>query len=170
MYEILKLLFEICLFKKGPQDIPYSIWLLRAFMSIYTSVRFLMLAIHTNPLNAMLQILVELVLIIGFSWIMLYLSRKLQRFYQVTCALLGTDTMINFFALPGVLTMELGRGGWLVFAVMLGLIAWQCAVIAHIIYNAIEQNLMFSFGLSFLYLLASYQVIALLFPEIAVAE
>jgi hypothetical protein len=83
---------------------------------------------------------------------------------------LGTDTIINFFALPGILTMELGHGGWFVFAFLLGLIAWQCAVIAHIIYNALEQNLMFSFGLAFLYLLASYQVIALLFPEVAGAE
>jgi len=170
MYEILKLLFEICLFKKGPQDLPYSVWLLRAFVSIYASVRFLMLAIQANPLNAMLQISVELLIIIGFSWIMLYVSRKINRFYQVTCALLGTDTMINFFALPGILTMELGHGGWLVFILMLALIAWQCAVIAHIIYNALEQNLMFSFGLAFLYLLGSYQVISLLFPDIAVTE
>jgi hypothetical protein len=118
----------------------------------------------------MLQISVELLIIIGFSWGLLYVSRKLNRFYQVTCALLGTDTMINFFALPGILTMELGHGGWLVFILMLALIAWQCAVIAHIIYNALEQNLMFSFGLAFLYLLGSFQVISLLFPEIAVTE
>ena len=167
MYEILKLLVEICLFKKGPQDIPYSIWLLRAFVCLYASVRFLMLAMHTSPHMAMLQIIVEIMLIIGFSWVMLFMSRKLNRFYQVSCALLGTDTVINFLALPAILAMEIGHGGWFAFVAMLVLITWQCAVIAHIFCKAIEQNLMFSFGLAFLYLLASYQVIDLLFPEVA---
>jgi hypothetical protein len=170
MYDILKLIFEICLFKKGPQDIPHSAWLLRLLVFIYAGIRFLMLAIHTGWFNALLQILAEIVLIIGFSWVMLYIDRKLHRFYQVSCALLGTDALINFLALPGIATMEIGRGGWLVFAVMLGLIAWQWAVIAHIIHHALEQKLIFSFGLAFLYLLASYQVIALLFPEMAGAE
>lgn len=170
MYNLVKLLFDICLFKKGPRDIPYSVGLLRLLLLIYASVRFLMLAIHTDRLSALLQILVEIGLIVGFSWLMLYLNRKRVRFYQVTCALLGTDTLINFLALPGILTLETGRGGWFVFVLMLGLIGWQCAVIAHIIHHAVEQNLIFSFGLAFLYLLASYQVIALLFPEIAIAE
>jgi hypothetical protein len=170
MYDILKLLFEICLFKKGPQDLPYSVWLLRLLIFIYAVVRFLMLAIHTVWLNAFLQIIVEIVLTIGFSWVILYVHRTLNRFYQVSSAFLGTDTLINFLALPGILTMEIGRGGWIVFVIMLGLIAWQCAVIAHIIHNALDQKLMFSFGLAILYLLASYQVINLLFPEIAVVE
>jgi hypothetical protein len=167
MYEILKLLFEICLFKKGPQDIPYSIWLVRIFMCLYASVRFLMLAMHTDPIKTLLQIVLEIMLIAGFSWFMLFISRKLNRFYQVSSALLGTDTVINFLALPAILSMEIGHGGWFAFVTMLVLIVWQCGVIAHIIHQAIEQNLMFSFGLAFLYLLASYQVIDLLFPEIA---
>jgi len=170
MYDILKILFEICLFKKGPQDIPYSVWLLRLLAIIYTGIRFLMLAINTDWFNAFLQIIVEILLIIGFSWVILYIEHKLQRFYQVSCALLGTDTLINFLALPGILSMETGHGGWLVFALMLGLIGWQCAVISHIIHHALEQRLIYSFGLAILYILATYQVIALLFPEIAGTE
>ena len=33
MFDIIKLLFDICLFKKGPQDLPYSVWLLRLIVS-----------------------------------------------------------------------------------------------------------------------------------------
>ncbi|NOT11273.1 MAG: hypothetical protein HOP23_05495 [Methylococcaceae bacterium] len=167
MYEILKLLLEICLFKKGPQDVPYSIWLLRLFVLVYAGIRYLMLVMHTDHLHTFLQILVEIVLILAFSWLMLYINRKLDRFYQVSCAFIGTDTMLNFFVLPGVLSLEIGQGGWPVFIVMLVLLAWQCAVIAHIIHQSLDQNLFFSFGLSVFYLLASYQVIAVLFPEVA---
>ena len=63
--------------------------------------------------------------------------------------------------------METGQGGLLVFLVMLGLIGWHWAVTGHIIRNALEKSLSFSLGLAFLYLLGSYQVMALLFPEVA---
>jgi hypothetical protein len=167
MYDILKLIFDICLFKKGPQDLPYSIWLLRILLIVYTGVRALMLSIHFGWLNVLLQVIADVVLVAGFFWVLLYLARKLGRFYQVWSAVLGTDTLISFLALPGMATMETGQGGLLVVLVMLGLIGWHWAVLGHIIRNALDQSLSFGLGLAFLYLLGSYQVMALLFPEVA---
>jgi hypothetical protein len=167
MFDIIKLLFEICLFKKGPQDLPYSVWLLRILFIGYVSIRVLMLSIHFNWLTVFMQVIVEMVLVCGFFWLMLYLARKLGRFYQVISAVLGTDALISFFALPGMASMETGQGGLLVFLVMIGLIGWHWTVTGHIIRNALEQSLSFSLGLAFLYLLGSYQVMALLFPEVA---
>jgi hypothetical protein len=63
--------------------------------------------------------------------------------------------------------MQLGQGGILVFLVMFVLIGWHWAVTGHIIRNALEQDLSFSLGLAFLYLLGSYQVKVLLFPDVA---
>ncbi|MDD5319202.1 MAG: hypothetical protein PHD43_01050 [Methylococcales bacterium] len=166
MYDIIKILFDICLFKKGPQDLPYSVWLLRILLVIYVSIRILMLSIHFDWLNVLLQVIVEIFLVAGFIWIILYLARKLGRFYQVLSAVLGTDALISFFALPAIASMETGQGGLLVFLVMLGVIGWYWAVTGHIFRNALEQSLIFSLGLAFLYLLGSYQVIALLFPEV----
>jgi len=167
MYDIIKILFDICLFKKGPQDLPYSLWLLRILLVVYVSIRILMLSIHFDWLNVLLQVIVEIFLVAGFFWIMLYLARKLGRFYQALSAELGTDALISFFALPGIASMETRQGGLLVFLVMLGLIGWHWAVTGHIIRNALEQSLSFGLGLAFLYLLGSYQVMALLFPEVA---
>ena len=167
MFDIIKLLFDICLFKKGPQDLPYSVWLLRLLLVVYVSVRVLMLSIHFDCLNVLLQVIVDIFLVAGFVWIMLYLAGKPGRFYQVLSAVLGTDALISFFALPGMATMETGQGGLLVFLVMLGLIGWHWAVTGHIIRNALEKSLSFGLGLAFLYLLGSYQVMALLFPEVA---
>ena len=167
MYELLKINFEICLLKKGPQDIPYSPLLLKLLCLFYAVVRFLMLALHAETFNALLQIIVEIFLTLGFSWMILFVDGALNRFNQVSCALLGTDTLINFLALPGVMTLETGRGGLLVFAVLLGFVAWQCTVIAHIINHALDQKLLFSFGLAILYLLASYGIITFIFPDMA---
>ena len=166
MFDIIKLLFEICLFKKGPQDLPYSLWLLRFLLVVYIGIRILMLSIHFDWLNVLLQVIVDVILVAGFFWIILYLARKLGRFYQALSAVLGTDAMISFFALPGMATMETGHGGLWVVLVMLGLIGWHWAVTGHIIRNALEKSLSFSLGVAFLYLIGSYQVMALLFPEV----
>ena len=166
MFDIIKLLFEICLFKKGPQDLPCSLWLLRLLLVVYIGIRILMLSIHFDWLNVLLQVIVDVILVAGFFWIILYLARKLGRFYQALSAVLGTDAMISFFALPGMATIETGHGGLWVVLVMLGLIGWHWAVTGHIIRNALEKSLSFSLGVAFLYLIGSYQVMALLFPEV----
>jgi hypothetical protein len=167
MFEIIKLLFEICLFKKGPQNLPNSVWLLRILVIVDVGISFLMMNIRTDWFNSLLQAVVGVLLVVGFSWIMLYLARRLERFDLTACALLGTDALISFFALPGIASMMLGRGALLAFFVMIALMIWHWAVIGHIIRNALEQTLVFSLGLALLYILGSYQVMALLFPEVA---
>lgn len=170
MFEIIKLLFDICLFKKGPQDLPDSIWLLRILVVVDSGISFLMMNIRTGWLNSLLQAAVGVLLVVVFSWIMLYTARRLGRFSLTTCALLGTDALISFFALPGMASMMLGRGALLAFFVTIALMIWHWAVIGHIIRNALEKTLVFSLGLAFLYILGSYQVMALLFPEVAGVE
>jgi len=167
MYEIITRLFDICLFKKGPQNLPSSVWWLRIGLVVDVMVSFLMANLSRDWLTALLQAIVSALLIIGFSWLMLYLSRKRQRFYQTTTALLGTDALIGFIALPGMASMMIGRGIFLAFIVTVGLMIWHWAVAGHIIRNALGQTWTFSLGLAFLYILGSYQVIALLFPEVA---
>jgi hypothetical protein len=166
MLEIIKLLFDICLFKKGPQDLPFSVELLRVLVVVNISVSYLMLSIHTDWFNSALQAIVSTLLIVGFSRFMLYLTSKKERFNQTTIAFLGTDALISFFALPGMASMTLGAGALLAFMITIGLMIWHWAVTGHIIRNALEQGWAFSLGLAFLYILGSYQVIALLFPDV----
>lgn len=167
MFEIIKVLFDICLFKQGPQDLPPSVWLWRVLVVVDVAVSFLMISIQTGLVMSLLQATVSASLIVGFSGLMLYLSRKWARFYQTTSALLGTDALISFFALPGMASMTIGRGALLAFAITIALMIWHWAVTGHIIRNALGQTWSFSLGLAFLYILGSYQVMALLFPEVA---
>lgn len=170
MFELITQLFDITLFKKGPQDLPSSAFLLSMLAVDDLAVGFLMASIQTDWFDALLQAFVGVVLLMGFSALMLYASGKRARFYQTTSALLGVDALIGFIALPGIATMMTGKGVLLAFIVTVGLMIWHGAVIGHIIRNALEQTLLFSLGLAFLYLLATYQVMALLFPELAGVE
>ena len=162
MFELIKLLFDICLFKQGPQDLPPSVWLLRLLIVVDVIVSFLMVSIHTGLAVSLLQAITSALLIVGFSWLMLYLARKPERFCQTASALVGTDAMISFFALPGIASMTIGTGALLAFTITIALMLWHWAVIGHIIRNALGQNWTFSLGLAFLYILGSYQVMALL--------
>lgn len=166
MFEIIKRLFDICLFRKGPQNLPSSVWWLRIWVVVDVMASFLMVNISTDWLTALLQAMVSALLIIGFSWLILYVGRKRQRFYQTTIALLGTDALIGFIALPGMASMMTGKGIFLAFMVTVGLMIWHWVIAGHIIRNALGQTWTFSLGLAFLYILGSYQVIALLFPEV----
>ncbi|HEY8034977.1 MAG TPA: hypothetical protein VIF37_05265 [Methylobacter sp.] len=167
MFEVIKLLFDICLFKQGPQDLPPSVWLWRILVIVDVMVSFLMISIQTGLVVSLLQAIVSALLIVGFSWLILYIARKPERFTQTVSALLGTDALISFFALPGMASMTIGTGALLAFIITITLMIWHWAVTGHIIRNALGQTWTFSLGLAFLYILGSYQVMALLFPEVA---
>ncbi len=164
MFEVIKLLFDICLFKQGPQNLHPSVWLLRLLVAIDVIVSFLMISIHTDLAVSLLQAIASALLIVGFSWLILYVARKRERFVQTTSALLGTDALISFFALPGMASMMIGRGALPAYIITIALMIWHWAVTGHIIRNALGQTWTFSLGLAFLYILGSYQVMALLNP------
>ncbi len=166
MYDIIKLLFDICLFKKGPQDVPYSVWLLRILVAIYVSVTALMLSIHFDSLAVLLQLITDLFLVVGFVGLLLFVSRRLGRFNQTLSSVLGTDAMISFMALPGMATLELRQGGLTVLLIIFALMAWHWAVMGHIISKALDKALSFGLGLAFLYLFSSYQLMGFLFHEV----
>ncbi|WP_020564855.1 hypothetical protein [Methylosarcina fibrata] len=165
MYETIKLLFDICLFRKGPADIPYSRWLQKILLLTYASVRFLMLNFDMDWRNVLLHIGVEITFIWSFSWIMLYCIGRLPRLCQVTSTFYGTFAVIGFFTLPAFASIAIGHGGWLVFIVMLAITSWFCAVTAHIIYHTLDQRLSLSIGVAFLFLMGSYLLLDFLFPD-----
>jgi hypothetical protein len=160
MFDLIKLLFEICQLKKAPQDLPYSINVLKILLVANIFINFLQSNISVNWIDAVLKAAIGVLLIGGFSWISLFFRGKLTRFYQTTAALLGTDTLIGILTLPVIATMSIGQGGTLTFLVMIALIIWYWVVTGHIMRNALDESFGFSLGLSFLYLLISYQVTA----------
>ncbi|WP_305910056.1 hypothetical protein Q9L42_002235 [Methylomarinum sp. Ch1-1] len=166
MYEYIKLFYEIVIFRKGPQDIPASQWLLRLLIPVYMAINFLILKLSADASSALQQVLVEVVLIIVFSWGLLSLFGKPERFRQTACALLGTDALLSLFALPAIASL-VGQGSAPAFVVVVILMLWHWVVTGHILKYALSQPLIFALGVSFLYILASYQVMALLFPELA---
>jgi hypothetical protein len=162
MFDLIKLLFNICLLKKAPQDLPFSINLLKILVIINIIINFLLMNMSVNWFSALLKAAVGILLLCGFSWLCLFFSGKLRRFYQTTTALFGTDSLIDLFALPTIATMAVNQGGLLAFLVMMALIIWHWVIMGHIMRNALQQSFSFSLGLALLYLVIAYQVTALI--------
>jgi len=169
MYELILLFFDICLFRKGPQDVPVSKWLLQFLVSITIAVSFLLSQLTADTGKALLQATVEVTLIVAFSWAILLIAKRPARFLQTACALLATDAIISFFAIPAMATLA-GQVAGLAFLVIILLMVWHWLVSAYIFGKALQQSFSFGLGVAFLYILSSYQVMALLFPELIVAE
>ncbi|MDD1612869.1 MAG: hypothetical protein LUQ57_06960 [Methylococcaceae bacterium] len=152
MYELIILLFNICRFKKGPEDLPYSLTLLKITVAAFAAVRFLMHYSGGHVLSAFLETGAEIVYIGLFSGVMLYVNRHLNRFYQVASAFFGGYALIGFLALPAVAAMLAGQPGGIAFIMLIGITAWFCAVTAHIVYHALTPNLFMSLGWALVFL------------------
>lgn len=162
MFDLIKLLFDLCLLKKTPQDLPYSTGLLKLLAIANLGINFLLMNLSTDWFSAVLKAAVGVLLIGAFSWICLFVSGKLARFCQTTSALLGADALLDIFALPPIATMIVNPENLLAFLAMIGVIIWHWLITGHIMRNALEQSFAFSLGLAFLFSAVAYQVTALL--------
>jgi hypothetical protein len=166
MYQLILLFFEIAILRKGPQDVPTAPWLLRLILTAYVVVNMLILLLNGDLSTALLQIAVDFLLLVGFSWPLLYFSGKPARFRQTLYALLGIDTVISFFAIPAVASLS-SQATELAYVAMLVLMVWHWLVSGHIFRHALDKPLFFGLGLALLYILISSQVMALLFPVVS---
>lgn len=172
MSELIRLFYEIALFQKGPQDVPFSRWLTRFTLVVYAVISFLMLFMGNPWFSAVLQMAVDLVLLMAFTRIALVWVHKSERYQQTFCALLGTDALITFCAIPANAVMFIpGNDGMAVLAMftIIGLILWHWAVTGHILSQALSQPLGFSLGIALLYIMVAYQIMNLLFSPLNVS-
>lgn len=146
MYELIVLLFDICRFKKGPEDLPYSLALLKIVAAAFAAVRVLMHYRGHNLLGAVLETAAEVGYIGLFIGVMLQANRHLNRYYQVAGAFFGCYALIGFIAWPAAAMLAVGQSAGLAFILAIGIIVWLCAVTAHIVYHALAPNILVSLG------------------------
>lgn len=165
MYELSLLFFHIAIFRKGPQDVPAANLILRLILPVYIGINYLILFLNGAQSSAILQIVVDLLMIGLFCWPLLFFAGKPARFPQTFAAMLGTDAVVSFFALPAIATLN-SHANDLAYFTMLALVLWHWLITGHILKNALDKPLFFGLGLSLLYVMLSSQIMSALFPEI----
>ena len=167
MFELIKLFFDICLLKKGPQDVPHSVFVFWLALVFYAIAGLLLLYLSTGLMNSIIQLLVEIALILGFTGGMLIATGKFSRFFQTVSAMLGADGVISFLGLPVFSSLMIGEMSMLPFFALIGLMIWHLFVMGHIFRHALNKSYGFGLGLAFLYLFSTYQLMMIFFPVAA---
>lgn len=141
MRNLFNLFLDICLFRKGPQDVPASIGLLKICMLGYALSNVLVLLLNTPAEVAILQVVVDLVLLVGFLYLALRWCQHPRRFTQTLSALAGIGMLMSVLALPlmiWIVGQDADGDIVLPSLFLLGLIAWSIAIMAHILRYALD--------------------------------
>lgn len=91
---------EIALHRRGPQDLPPSQFLLGLVLAAYAVVAAVALAVISADQARVQLIVLELLIDLGFVYVLLRVFEKSSRYMQTVTALVGTGVLLNFISLP----------------------------------------------------------------------
>lgn len=172
MQALIKVFIDIALWRKGPQHLPASGLLLAATTLAYFGMSFAlgsaqqMLAadVKGRPVDPLLtRTLLELVIVLGWMWLLLALFKRADRFWQSATALMGTGIVISPIVI--VAQLALWRIGptnpvaWPVWLTLLGAGVWFLLVVAHIVRSSLEIKLFPAIVLTMLYAVSEYFIL-----------
>lgn len=168
---ISKAFLDICLLRKGPQDLPKSTVLLVLCLIMYTVIDVL-LTLQSRPfVDALLVTFADVGFLLIVTSLILRQHKHLDRWHQTMTALFGTGVILGIFIFPLVF------GGvqneyeiWLqqiIVLLFLIMVVWNVAVLAHIVRQAISTSMGIGIMIAILYIWMSSLLITMLFPEIS---
>ena len=163
-----RLLFDICLLKKGPQDLSLTDSTKKLAIISYVFVGTVLLSIDGPLDEAFIKAFIEVLMLMLFMFALLTFYSLPKRFDQTITALLGTGALLSMISLPFMIWLAdvqqnqstVGLLGLIIFL----LVCWSFAVMGHIIREATQTSLTLSLLLTFCYLFLSYQLINLIYP------
>lgn len=169
---LLKAFLDICLLRKGPQDLPKSGVLLTLCLILYTALDVL-LTVQARPFtDALLVSLVDVGFLLLATSLILKQHRHIERWAQTMTALFGTGVILGIFIFPlvygGVQNQYEDWSQQVIVLLFLVMVIWNVAVLAHIVRHAISTSMGIGIMIAILYILMSSLLITMIFPEINV--
>ena len=146
MIGLLTCLRDICLFRAGPQDLPFSPALALRLSAVLVGLGVLGSVIQGVADDELaLRIGLMLAFLVGPPWLLLRLRGHAPRFVQTLSALAGVGVLYNIVALPLLLALAGRRealgsdpGLALVAWVLLALTLWRVLVAGHVWRQALD--------------------------------
>ena len=168
MQALLKVFWDIALWRRGPRDVPPSRGLLAVTALLYGLTSVLFSTLVDGPRLALARGAVDIAFTVGTFWLCLALGRRGHRLLQTLTAVLGTGTMVALPMIAVVLAADaLGPAGPVAVALKLLLLPleiWGLCVLAHIVRVALDAPLVVGIAVSTTYYLVGYLLIERLLP------
>lgn len=158
---------EICLLRRGPQDLPDSMVLLAIALVAHTLMSIVLSAVTMDVLDALLAGIIDTLLVSILTGLLLYLHRLKARIVQTITAMTGTGAIITLVAIPlftwlhGV--QQSGAGNPIAALLVLVLIAWSLGVSGHILRHALSIPYVLGIVIAFAFFWISHSIFSSLF-------
>jgi len=173
MGRLLQRVFDICLLRAGPQDLPASRFLLVLGVLAYAAVGMVMSTQNLDIGQAVLLVALDGALLAGLLFALLWARDLLERYQQTLTALFGTGAILQLAALPILSWQQAGLGDDTISPALMAAslllwmwLLWDLIVIGHILRHTLSTRLPIGVLLALAYLFISYSVTRILFfPE-----
>ncbi len=171
MRSLFDLFLDICLLRRGPQDVPASWALLKLSLVAYGLTSLLVQLVSVQPSTALLQALLDVGLLAGLTYAVLRALGHSMRFTQTLTALAGAGALLGLVILPVVIWMDResasGSEPGLPVLVFFAWLIWSVAVVAHVLRHALSTSLATAVIYTLGYLVISVVVASWFFPEMS---
>lgn len=173
MNDLLQLIRDLCLRKRGPQDMPYSAQLLMVFLGVDLLLDLIAASVLGDAKNALARFL----LITSFDLIALNMLLSLRevrnRFVQTATALIACDVVFTMLMLPlkfgagapPVTPQDLTALQVLIAWLSLAIFVWKVMVDANILYQALNLPKLGGYLLALLWIIAEGALLISIFGD-----
>ena len=149
MQSLIQIFWDICLLRRGPQVLPYSLALLGLVLFLQTLLGILFIAITKFSLdNIIISILNTGFMVLLYTAVLLLFSH-IDRLVQTLTAVAGCDVLLGLIGLPLIiLGVWFGQDSEILAMFWLILLLWNILVAAHILRHALVIPLIAGMGMS----------------------
>ena len=166
---ILKILFDICLLRGQPQDLPASknLVALTALLSIAST--YTLDHLHQEILRGLVFAASQTALLGAVVWVALAIRGYTERWLQTIAPLFAAATLVDvikWLVVASVLGHEASAPGPWLTGFILVIAMWFIAIMAHVLRHALALSMALAVLVSLGCVLASGMAMILLFPEV----
>ena len=167
MNQFWRKIWEMCLLRAAPQDLPASSALLIITICTYFLISLLIALVNLRFAQSLGAAAVDAVLLLFVSYVMMWIKVTTNRWYQMATSMAATSSVLGLIALPlSLIQAMLGTGSTLAsFAILflIGIMVWNLVVLAHIIKHAMDASIFIAALLAGFYMYLSLKIMSVLF-------
>lgn len=160
---LLLLWWDICRFKRSPEDVPYSPTLLGVVAACQWVLAYLAWSNSRDWQYGLLAATVYVLILLLLPYLILLIAHKAARYVQMQAALLGTSLLLNLIAAITIiaaafLAQQVPFLQYLVLIVVVLMVIWAVSVQGRIYQSALEKSRFVAICIAIFVLLASSNV------------
>ncbi len=154
--EILSEYLALCWLSNDPLEIPRSASMFKKSLVIYFIVGYLLQAnMIDDPLEAFVEITLQIVFMLLFIGVMLLLNKTLYVYLQVTTAFIFCANVVSGFLVPVMVWLTITEDIYSYY-VLFVLLGWYYVIVAYVIKQALLINVPASLVLTLVYFAVTY--------------